>query len=81
MEQNHITAVYVNHAARQFSVTSRAASNSNWEGIDKVEAERGFTRLNIAEGMSKNDADSLKECIIAGLGYHAGYMRVSRKQV
>ena len=57
---NHNLTVYVNHETRLFSVTARAADCNNWDRLDRHELCYQRKRIDVATGLTKQQADEGK---------------------
>jgi hypothetical protein len=75
---NYVVAVYVKHEAKQFSITARPVDHADFPAMDAMEVGmRLFIRLDIAIGLTKQQADLLKVSLEAA--YRAAeYRRVHR---
>ena len=78
MKKEHIFGVYINHTTKRFSATARHKDHPHLGGmrIDQEKQDLNFVQL--AEGLSKSQADDFKACQIAAYKA-AGYEYVSRK--
>jgi hypothetical protein len=76
---DYIVGVYTNHAAKQFSITSRSAANTNLPAMHEAELAKGFTFNVFVEGQTKFFADALKTYLRTHLET-AGYVYSSRQR-
>ena len=76
---DYIVGVYTNHPAKQFSITSRSAANTNLPAMHEAELAKGFTFSVLATDQSKVSGDTFKTRLRGDFEL-AGYTYVTRQR-
>lgn len=76
-KMTYSVVVYINHSTKEYSITARQTDADYFPIMDRNEAAKGYTRINIAEGLSKSQSEATKACQIA-VQQNAGYTLIGR---
>lgn len=60
---NHRVVAYINHFSKEYAITARTADYPLWDALDSGAYFAEFIRQNLAEGISKDQANAMKTVI------------------